>query len=139
MMPEAPPFPFNSSGTLYLSSAPLARTMRSNMHGMQPQTRRHDYTNSTINSSSPPSKDSDDTSAIDSTTTSSNDDQQQASHQDDSLLPSTEIQPCSIADAPLTLVMTADLLQSSPNGASSPSKTSDEQQSTNKKAEEENN
>ena len=83
-MPEAPPFPFNSAGTLYMYPATPFPIIT------------HSNGDLTLNSSSSPSKDSNDTSAIDSTNTSND---ENPSQQDDSLP-----QPCSIADAPLTLV-----------------------------------
>jgi hypothetical protein len=90
MMPEAPPFPFNSAGTLYIYPPNL--TSISHLNGYQQEIQRNEYTS--------PSKDSSDTSGIDSTTISSNDDNQQQ----DISLP----RPCSIADAPLTLVTSDD-------------------------------
>ena len=108
-MPEAPPFPFNSAGTLYMYPATSLPQML------------HTNGDLTINSSSSPSKDSNDTSAIDSTTTS-NDEHQQVQQQEDSSYP----QPCSIADAPLTLVTSDDLRQHSLSTES----INDNQQST---------
>jgi hypothetical protein len=112
IMPEAPPFPFNSAGTLYMYPAASLPPML------------HTNGDLTINSSSSPSKDSNDTSAIDSTATSNDDhQQQQQQQQQDSFYP----QPCSIADAPLTLVTSDDLRQRSLSTES----INDEQQSTN--------
>ena len=121
MMPEVPPFPFNSAGTLYIYPAPLVPPVphsdHYNINGFQEQIQR----NETVNSSSSPSKDSNDTSGVDSTTISSNDDNQQQ----DSLLP----RPCSIADAPLTLVTSDDLRERSTSTESLTSSKYDEEQS----------
>lgn len=92
-MPEVPPFPFNSAGTFYMYSAPTYPSM---IH----QTNGGDLT---INSTSSPSKDSNDTSVIDSTATSTDENHQQQE--------TSYPQPCSIADAPLTLVTPDDLSQ----------------------------
>ena len=94
-MPEAPPFPFNSAGTLYMYPTPLSHT--------------NGYQNGEFvlnSSSSPPSKDSNDTSVIDSTTTSNDE-----NHQQESFDP----QPSSIADAPLTLVTSDDFREDNTN------------------------
>ena len=97
IMPEVPPFPFNSAGTLYMCPPvvpPLSRSSRT--PSFQQSTRRNENGNSnvnidtTINSSSTPSKDSNDTSIIDSTTISIDDNQQNLS--------------CSVADIPSNLV-----------------------------------
>jgi hypothetical protein len=138
MMPEAPPFPFNSAGTLYMCQPPLPTTIprsnRSNTNGyQQQQIKRNENGDSPMNSSSPPSKDSNDTSAIDSTTTSSLNDENQ---QQDFSISSTVPRTCSIADAPLTLVTSDDLRERSTSTESlTSSKQDDEQKST--KAEEE--
>lgn len=81
IMPEAPPFPFNSAGTLYMY--PQGSLIHSN--GYQ----QNGNENLILNSTSSPSKDSNDTSTSN----------------DENSLP----QPCSIADAPLTLVTSDDL------------------------------
>ncbi|UJR20757.1 hypothetical protein I4U23_023875 [Adineta vaga] len=135
MMPEAPPFPFNSAGTLYMYPTPppsmptVARSTRFNTNGLPPQaTRRNENGDSLIDSASPPSKDSHDTSVINSTTTSSNDE----NHHQDLSLP----RPCSIADAPLTLVTSDDLHARSPSTESLLSSKCDEQQSTKEEEEE---
>lgn len=126
LMPEAPPFPFNSAGTLYMyppSMAPHQRPARYNGNGPTAQaTRRNENGDGTLDSASPPSKDSNDASVISSMTASSNDDNQQQ----DLSLP----RPCSIADAPLTLVTSDDLHEqssSSGSAASSPSSKCDEE------------
>ncbi|UJR28839.1 hypothetical protein I4U23_010063 [Adineta vaga] len=136
MMPEAPPFPFNSSGTLYMCPPMISSISRSNRYhpqdnsSFQPSNRRHENgitdTNTTINSSSSPSKDSNDTSIIDSTTTSVDDNQQQD-------LPSTtdQIRLCSIADVPLTLVTKDEDRERSTSTESLTSSRYDEQQSIN--------
>jgi hypothetical protein len=111
IMPEAPPFPFNSAGTLYIYPPALTSLSRSN--GYQQEIPRNEY----INSSSSPSKDSNDTSGVDSTTISSN--------EQDTSLP----RPCSIADAPLTLVTSDDLRERSTSTESLTSSKYDEQQS----------
>jgi hypothetical protein len=100
-MPEAPPFPFNSAGTLYMyPSTSLTNISPSNDY--QQDLQQNENEDLTINSSLSPSKDSNDTSAIDSTATSTDE-----NHQQDLSLP----QPCSIADAPLILVTSDDLQQ----------------------------
>jgi hypothetical protein len=81
-MPEAPPFPFNSAGTLYMYS-PASLTTISNSNGYQQDIQENENEDLIINSSSSPSKDSND-----------------ENHQP---------RPCSIADAPLTLVTSDDL------------------------------
>ncbi|CAF5186738.1 unnamed protein product, partial [Rotaria magnacalcarata] len=101
IMPEPPPFPFNSAGTLYMYPTQIpsrSRSDRYNTNDFQQQIQP----NENVDSSSP-SNNSNDTSGVDSTTTmlSSNDEHQQQ----DSLLP----QPCSIADAPLVLVTSDEL------------------------------
>jgi hypothetical protein len=132
LMPEAPPFPFNSAGTLYMYPPPIpsiTRSNRYNTNGFQQTTRRTETSDSVLDSSSPPSKDSNDTSAINSTTTSSNDENQQQ----DLSVPRT----CSIADAPLTLVTSDDLHERSTSTESlSSSSKCDEQQSTKEEEEE---
>jgi hypothetical protein len=138
LMPEAPPFPFNSAGTLYMHPAPLtslARATRSNTNGVPSQGRRNEppASNSTINSSSsppPPSKDSDETN---NTSTDEQVQGQQLNVDDDEekdLSPSSGIpQPCSIADAPLKLVKSDGLLNAPSTGnESSPCGQDDEQQ-----------
>jgi len=95
MMPEAPPFPFNSAGTLYMCPPTLTSVSRSNRYSSFQQSNRRNENgyntnqniDTTINSSSTPSKDS---SIIDSTTISIDDNQQNLS--------------CSIANAPIRLV-----------------------------------
>lgn len=82
MMPEAPPFPFNSTGTKYVCqpsySTTLPRTNRVPTNS-QSKTRRTENGNmnsnceTTMNSNSSPSKDSINTSTTDSTTNSSED------------------------------------------------------------------
>jgi hypothetical protein len=151
-MPEAPPFPFNSAGTLYMYPPTLTSVSRSNRYqttndfpSFQQPNRRMENGNintnhnanidTTINSSSSPSKDSSDTGIIDSTTTSI-DDNQQIQQQQDISLTTQEIRPCSIADAPLTLVIDDDERERSASTESITSSKSDEQQLTN---EEENN
>jgi len=153
-MPEAPPFPFNSAGTLYMYPPTLTSVSRSNRYpttndfpSFQQPNRRMENGNmntnhntnidTTINSSSSPSKDSSDTGIIDSTTTSI-DDNQQIQQQDISLT-TQEIRPCSIADAPLTLVIDDDQRERSASTESITSSKSDEQQLTNEEEKEENN
>ncbi|CAF0792830.1 unnamed protein product [Adineta ricciae] len=130
LMPEAPPFPFNPDGSLCMypsaqssSMQSNTRSTRHNTNGLPPQdTRRNENGDLTLNSTSSPSKDSNDTSVINSTTASSNDENQQQ----DLSLP----RPCSIADAPLTLVTSDDLRERSPSTESLPSSKCDDQQST---------
>ncbi|CAF3725532.1 unnamed protein product [Adineta steineri] len=134
IMPEAPPFPFNSAGTLYMYPPPITsitRINRSNTNGSQQLTKRNENVDSVLDSSSPPSKDSNDTSAIDSTTTSSssNDDNQQHDL--------SVSRPCSIADAPLTLVTSDDSRERSTSTESVTSSKDDEQQLTKEEEEEE--
>jgi hypothetical protein len=135
-MPEAPPFPFNSAGTLYMCPPTLTSVPRSNRYHINglssyQQSNRHiengNSTNdATINSSSSLSKDSNDTSIIDSTTTSIDDNQQ-------------DIHPCSIADGPLTLVTKDDERERSTSTESLTSSKYDEQQSINEEEKQENN
>ena len=117
LMPEAPPFPFNSAGTLYMHPAPLpslvVRPARSNTNGFSSaQGRRNEPAgNSTINSSSPPSKDSDETN---NTSTDDPSQEQQVEEEEEEEDPSSspgKPQPCSIADAPLKLVKSDGLLE----------------------------
>jgi hypothetical protein len=110
MMPEAPPFPFNSAGTLYMCPTPLTtlpRSSRANANMVPQQVRRTDNPSSTLNSSTSPSKDSD---VIDSTITSNDE-----PSTDD--LPSTfeEVQSSSNTDAPIHLVTPNDSSNSNKN------------------------
>lgn len=107
-MPEVPPFPFNSSGTLYMCPTPsnYPPMMQSNDLGGGGAAASGGG-DLTMNSSSSPSKDSNDTSVIDSTSTSTDDKQQQQEEEEQTSSP----QPCSIADAPLTLVTPDDFSQ----------------------------
>ena len=104
IMPEVPPFPFNSAGTLYMCPTPSTYPpmMQSNDLGGG---------DLTMNSSSSPSKDSNDTSVIDSTSTSTDDKQQQQQEEEEEEEQTSSPQPCSIADAPLTLVTPDDFSQ----------------------------
>ena len=92
-MPEAPPFPFNSAGTLYMCPPAIPPLLRSNRYSntslpafVQQSHRRIDNGNSAsrtngnaaIYSSSSPSKDSNDSSTNESATTTSNEDHQEA-------------------------------------------------------------
>ena len=124
-MPEAPPFPFNSAGTLYMYPAtslqPMLHTNGDLTINSSSSPSKDSNGTNPIDSSSSPSKDSNDTSAIDSTT-ASNDEHQQVQQQEDNSYP----QPCSIADAPLTLVTSDDLRQHSLSTES----INDNQQST---------
>ncbi|CAF1153962.1 unnamed protein product [Rotaria sordida] len=127
IMPEAPPFPFNSAGTLYMYPTPLpsiSRSDRYNTNGFQQQIQQNENINTTLS----PSKNSNDTSGVDSSTTLSNDDHQQQ----DSSLP----QPCSIADAPVILVTSDDLRERSESTESLTSSKYDEEQSTKEEEEE---
>ncbi|CAF2403546.1 unnamed protein product [Rotaria sp. Silwood2] len=120
IMPEAPPFPFNSAGTLYMypTSVPsVSRSDHYNGNGFQQETQENENVNTTLS----PGKNSNDTSGVDSSTTLSNDDHQQQ----DLLLP----QPCSIADAPLILVTSDDLRERSESTESLTSSKYDEEQS----------
>ena len=138
-MPEAPPFPFNSAGTLYMQPSQLpslARPTRSSTNGIHPsQSRRSDPAgNSTINSSSPPpSKDSDSTN----TSTDEPSQEQQQPDEEDSSASLDKPQPCSIADAPLILV-NSDGQRDRPSRKkeSSPRSKGEEQQSNNDNGEE---
>ncbi|CAF3412165.1 unnamed protein product [Rotaria sp. Silwood1] len=121
LMPEPPPFPFNSAGTLimYPTSMPsTSRSERYNIDGGQQETQQNDNVNTTLS----PGKNSNDTSGVDSSTTLSNDDHPQQ----DSSLP----QPCSIADAPLILVTSDDLQERSESTESLTSSKYDEEQPT---------
>lgn len=105
IMPEAPPFPFNSAGTLYICPPTLTSVSRSNRSSsFQQATRRNENENSTSNldttmnsSSTTTSKDSNDESSINETTTPVSIDDNQTSNYS-----------CSIADAPVSLVTNAD-------------------------------
>lgn len=93
-MPEAPPFPFNSAGTLYMCPPAIPPLLRSNRYSntglpafVQHANRRQDNGNSAsqtngnaviICPSSSPSKDSNDSSTNESATTASNEDHQEA-------------------------------------------------------------
>lgn len=133
-MPEAPPFPFNSAGTLYMCPPPpiLTSVSRSNRYSSYQQLNRRNengtHTDSnndaTINSSSTPSKDSNDTSIDDN-------------QQDISLL-TEELRPCSIADAPLILVKNDNERERSTSTESLTSSKYDEQQSTTEEEKQEN-
>ena len=122
MMPEAPPFPFNSAGTLYMCPPTLTSVSRSNRYPpVQQSYRRSENGNfnpnndiTTNSSSPPPSKDSNDNSIIDSTTISTDDNQQNLS--------------CSIVDAPLPLVTKDDERERSTSTESLASSKYDEQQ-----------
>ncbi len=123
-MPEAPPFPFNSAGTLYMCPPTLTSVSRSNRFPSFQQSNRRNENgtiDTTINSSSTPSKDSNDTSIIDSTTISIDDNQQNLS--------------CSIADAPLILVRQDDERERSTSTESLTSSKYDEQQQQDEKQE----
>ncbi len=113
-MPEAPPFPFNSAGTLYMYPPASLTAISLASNGHQQDDRGNENEDLTMNSSSSPSKDSNDTSAVESSTTSN-----------DGNLPQEESlpRPCSIADAPLTLVTSDDLRPRS----SSPESVADDQ------------
>ena len=120
IMPEPPPFPFNSAGTLYMYPTPMTsgfHSDRCNTNGTGQQVQQ----SVTVNSSSS-DKDANDRSDVDSATTLLNDDNEQH----DSLLP----RPCSIADAPLTLVTSDYLGEQNEHTESLPSSKPDEQQST---------
>ncbi len=128
IMPEAPPFPFNSAGTLYMCPPTITSLSRSTRTpSFQQSTRRNENDNSnvnidtTINSSSTPSKDSNDTSIIDSTTISIDDNQQNLS--------------CSIADAPLILVKKDEERERSTSTESLTSSQYEEQQQQDEKQE----
>jgi hypothetical protein len=136
MMPEPPPFPFNSAGTLYMCPPTVSRSNRYNTNRFVPFQQpiepiengtlvNNANGDTTINSSSSPSKDSNDTSIIDSTTTSNDDNQMR------------DIPLCSIADAPLTLVTQDDERRRSTSTESLASSKYDEQQLTNEEEEEE--
>ncbi|CAF2125629.1 unnamed protein product [Rotaria magnacalcarata] len=160
MMPEAPPFPFNSSGTLYMcppTFTSMSHSTRYNnnvnnnnnndLSSYQQTNRRIEngnindinYTNvnTTINSSSSPSKDSNDTSIIDSTTTSIDDNQNL--QQQDILLSTKGIRKCSIADAPIKLVTHDDERDRSSSTESVTSSKYNEQQSRSEEEKQENN
>lgn len=108
MMPEAPPFPFNSAGTLYMYPqtlpAVLSRSPRYQADDFasfqQPDQRNeHEHDAPPV-----PSKESNDTGVIDSTATSVDDTQPPQSDATAGL--DSEVRLCSIADAPLALVTT---------------------------------
>ena len=137
MMPEAPPFPFNSAGTLYMCPpalpAVIARSTRyppDDFSSFQQPDQRNEHENSTtvpaVNSASPPTMDSNDTGIIDSTATSVDDNQQRGPA---SL--ANEIRLCSIADAPLILVTKDEDRERSTSTESLTSSRYEEQQSTN--------
>lgn len=122
IMPEPPPFPFNSAGTLYMYPTAIpsvSPSERYTTNGYQQTTQQN---TENTNSLSSPSKSSNDTSGVDSTTILSNDDNQQQ----DFSLP----RPCSIADAPLTLVTSNDSCGRSESTESLASNKLDEEQST---------
>jgi hypothetical protein len=129
-MPEAPPFPFNSAGTLYMCPPPITSIPRSTRYSSYQQFNRrnenginnHPTNETTINSSSTPSKDSNDTSIVDSSTISIDDDNE-------------ELQPCSIADAPLTLVRKDDEREHNTSTESVASSQDDEERLSNGNAE----
>jgi hypothetical protein len=111
-MPEAPPFPFNSAGTLYMCPPTLTSISRSNRFPSFQQSNRQ---NDNTNPSSTPSKDS---SLNDSTTISIDDNQADLS--------------CSIANAPLNLVTKDEERERSTSTESlTSSKYEDEQQENN--------
>jgi len=94
IMPEAPPFPFNSAGTLYMYS-PASLPTITNSNDYQQDIQENENEDLIINSSSSSTKDSND-----------------ENHQQEKFsLP----RPCSIADAPLTLVTSDDLHEHSLN------------------------
>ena len=127
-MPEAPPFPFNSAGTLYMyppTMTSVSRANRSSSFQQQQQaTHENDTENShsnldtTMNSSSPTSKDSNDDPSLNDSTTISVENHQQGNHS------------CSIADAPASLVTDDDERDRSTSTASLASSKSDEQHLT---------
>lgn len=121
IMPEAPPFPFNSAGTLYMCPPTLTSVSRaSRSSSFQQSTRRNENDNSnldtTINSSSTTSKDSTENSINETTTTTiSLEDNPTSNHS------------CSIADAPVSLVTDDDQRGRSSSTESIASGKSDEQ------------
>ncbi|CAF1526720.1 unnamed protein product [Adineta ricciae] len=137
IMPEAPPFPFNSDGTFCICPQTLSSMSRSTRYHPQdyfsiPQLHRRQEngtsnTDTTVNSTSPPSKDSNDTSMIDSTTVSVDDNQQK----DVTSTTADQLRLCSIADAPLKLVTTDEDRERSTSTESMSSSRYDEQQSIN--------
>jgi hypothetical protein len=133
LMPEAPPFPFNSAGTLFMYPSAPPRSTRSTSQQQQQIRRIENGNNNNLSSSSmssssinnnttlsssvtPPSKDDSDTSAID-------DNQQDIQ----STVPNSI---CSIADAPLSLVTDDDKRERSTSTESIPSSKVEDQQST---------
>lgn len=90
IMPEVPPFPFNSDGTLYMCPSPLTTTSFTRSNQQQQQQRRRDPTNSTA--------------AI------KEDEMPDVSSSSSSL---SKAKPCSIADSPLVLVTADDLRENS--------------------------
>lgn len=133
LMPEAPPFPFNSAGTLYMCPPTLTFIPPSNRYSSYQQSNRRNENgnninsniDTTINSSSTPSKDSNDTSIDEN-------------QQDLSLL-TENLQPCSIADAPLPLVTNYNQRERSTSTESLTSSKYDEQQSTTEEEKQEKN
>ncbi len=97
IMPEVPPFPFNSAGTLYMYP-PTSVTTVSILNDLNNENEHddNDENENVINSSVSPSKDSNDTSVIESISTTN-----------DENLSSTK--KSLIADTPLTLVTSDDL------------------------------
>lgn len=85
-MPEVPPFPFNSDGTLYMCPTPLTTSFTRSAQQPQQQ-RRRDQTNSTA--AIKDDEISDGSSSL------------------------SKAKPCSIADSPLVLVTSDDLRENS--------------------------
>ncbi|CAF4494499.1 unnamed protein product, partial [Rotaria sp. Silwood1] len=156
IMPEAPPFPFNSAGTLYMCPPTLTSISRSNnrynTNGLSSfqQTNKylenenihdtnHINNDTTINSSSTLSKDSNDTSIIDSTTISIDDNQQLQAQQQDISLSTEGIQRCSIDDESITIVTKDNERERSTSTESLTSSKYDEQNLTNEEVKQENN
>jgi len=131
IMPEAPPFPFNSAGTLYMyPETSITPTSQSNDDQQDTQTNENDdqqdmqtnenddlITNSS--SSSSPTKDLNEDSSLPKPcsiadaplTLVTSDDLHEQKSNEDHFLP----KPCSIADAPLTLVTSDDLHEQKSN------------------------
>lgn len=152
LMPEPPPFPFNSAGTLYMCPPTVASISRSNRYqtnglaSFQQPNRRFENGNInnnpvnidiTIDSSSTQSKESNDASIIDSTTTSFDDNQH--FQQQDISFSTKERRSCSIADAPIRLTTPDNERERSTSTESLTSSKFDEQQLTNEEEEKQEN
>ena len=147
VMPEVPPFPFNPAGTLYMCPPTLTSNLRANRYNLstfQQSYRRfenenlvnnnntyHSMIDKTIDSLSTSSKD---TSIINSTAISSCEENQPLHRQNISTM-IDEMQTCSIANAPLTLITLDDERERSSNAENLPSNECHEEQLTNDKNE----